>query len=53
MGTSPSFMLAANPEAMANVINGLVADHGSIRDYLATIGIDAEVLNALGDNLAG
>ncbi|MFT6289521.1 MAG: protein-tyrosine phosphatase [Ilumatobacter sp.] len=53
MGTSPSFMLAANPEAMANVINGLVADHGSIRDYLATIGIDAAVLNALGDNLAG
>jgi protein-tyrosine phosphatase len=53
MGTPPSFMLSANPQAMANVIDGLIADHGSIQGYLATIGIGAAVLGALGDNLAG
>lgn len=49
----PSYMLAANPQAMANVLDGLIGDHGSIREYLATIGIGAAVLETLGENLAG
>ncbi len=53
MSETPSFMLAAHPQAMANVLDGLVAEHGSIRDFLATIGVGEAVLDALAESLAG
>ncbi|MFK7917986.1 MAG: tyrosine-protein phosphatase [Ilumatobacter sp.] len=51
MSETPSFMLAAHPQAMANVIDGLVSDHGSIRRYLSTIGVGTAVLDCLADTL--
>lgn len=51
MNETPSFMLAAHPQAMANVLGELVADHGSIRNYLATIGIGEAILDALAEAL--
>lgn len=51
MNETPSFMLAAHPQAMANILEGLVDEHGSIRNYLATIGIGDAVLEALADTL--
>lgn len=51
MSETPSFMLAAHPEAMANVYDGLVAEHGSIPNYLTTIGVGAAVLDALAESL--
>ncbi len=52
MNETPSFMLAAHPQAMADVLDGLVAEHGSIRDFLATIGIGSAILDALAESLA-
>lgn len=51
MKETPSFMLAAHPQAMANIIDGLVADHGSIRSYLASIGVGTALLDSLADTL--
>jgi len=51
MNKTPSFMLAAHPEAIANVYDGLVAEHGTIRNYLATIGVGDAILDALADTL--
>ena len=52
MSETPSFMLAAHPQAMADVLDGLVTEHGSIRDFLATIGVGDAMLDALADTLA-
>lgn len=51
MSETPSFMLAAHPQAMANVLDGLAAEHGTIRNYLATIGVGEAILDALADSL--
>lgn len=51
MSETPSFMLAAHPQAMANTFDELVAEHGSIRNYLATIGVGGAILDALAHNL--
>ena len=51
MSETPSFMLAAHPQAMANILDGLVAEHGSIRNYLTTIGVGEAMLDALSDAL--
>ncbi len=53
MSETPSFMLAAHPQAMANVLSGLVDDHGSVRNYLVTIGVGSAILDDLADALAG
>ncbi len=44
MGETPAFMLAANPQAMRNVLAQMVVDHGSIRGYLSSIGIGDALL---------
>ena len=49
MGETPSFMLAANPQAMRNVLDQLVIDHGSVRGYLSSIGIGAALLAEMAD----
>lgn len=49
MGETPAFMLAADPQAMRNVLDKMVADHGSIRGYLSTIGIGAALLAEMSD----
>ena len=51
MSETPSFMLAAHPQAMANILDELVTEHGSIRNYLATIGVGAAILDSLADAL--
>lgn len=51
MGETPAFMLAANPEAMRVVLAGLVAEHGSIRAYLSSIGVGRALLDQLADAL--
>lgn len=53
MSETPSFMLAAHPQAMANILDELIAEHGSIRNYLTTIGIGDAVLGTLADALTG
>ena len=49
MGETPAFMLAANPQAMRNVLEQMVADHGSVRGYLSSIGIGDAVLAEMAD----
>jgi len=39
MGETPSFMMAAKPQAMRNILDTLTSDHGSVSGYLSTIGI--------------
>jgi protein-tyrosine phosphatase len=51
MGETPSFMLAAHPTAMLNTIDALVTDHGSIRNYLSSIGVGTALLDHLADTL--
>ncbi len=47
MGETPSFMLAAKPEAMRNVLDGLRARYGSVRGYLSAIGVGHSVVDDL------
>lgn len=49
MGETPAFMLAANPQAMRNVLDQLVVDHGSIRGYLSSIGVGDALLAEMAD----
>jgi len=49
MGETPAFMLAANPQAMRNVLDQMVVDHGSVREYLSSIGIGSAVLAEMAD----
>lgn len=51
MSDAPSFMLAARPEAIRQILLDLRADHGSIRDYLSSIGVGTAQLDALADAL--
>lgn len=51
MSETPSFMLAAHPQAMANILDGLVAEHGSVRNYLTIIGVGDAMLDTLADAL--
>ncbi len=51
MNETPSFMLAAHPDAMANVYDTLVTEHGSVRNYLATIGVGDALVESLADAL--
>lgn len=52
MSETPSFMLAAHPQAMANTLDELISEHGSIRNYLTTVGIGDAVLEALAEALS-
>jgi len=47
MRAMPSFMLAAHPQAMRNLLEALISRHGSIPQYLSTIGIGDATLDAL------
>jgi protein-tyrosine phosphatase len=49
MGETPAFMLAANPQAMRNVLDQMVSDHGSVRGYLSSIGIGDALLAEMAD----
>jgi protein-tyrosine phosphatase len=51
MSETPSFMLAAHPQAMTNVLDELVAEHGTIPNYLTTIGVGDAILDALAEAL--
>lgn len=44
MGETPSFMLAAKPQAMRNILDTMTDDFGSVRGYLSTIGIGDALL---------
>jgi protein-tyrosine phosphatase len=51
MSDAPSFMLAARPEAIRQILVDLRTVHGSIRYYLSAIGVGTAQLDALGDAL--
>jgi protein-tyrosine phosphatase len=51
MAEVPSMFLAARPEAMQQSLDQLRATHGSIRGYLATLGVDDTTLETLADTL--
>lgn len=48
---TPSAFFAARPEAMQRTLDELRASHGSVADYLSTIGVDAGTLRSLADRL--
>ena len=47
MATMPAAFTAALPEAMRHIVDELSAEHGSIRDYVRSIGVDDDTLAAL------
>ncbi|MFN8024188.1 MAG: tyrosine-protein phosphatase [Acidimicrobiales bacterium] len=47
MAETPSAFLAALPDALGDVLASIEAEHGSIGDYVGTIGVTPEVLDAL------
>jgi len=49
MGETPSFMLAAKPQAMRNILDTMTQEYGSVRGYLSTIGIGQASLVAMAD----
>ncbi len=49
----PAAFLAADPEAMRRTLARLTEEHGSIREYVASLGVEAEVVEALRDALLG
>ena len=49
MGETPAFMLAANAQAMRNLLDGFERDYGSVRGYLASIGIGRALLDEMAD----
>lgn len=49
--TMPAAHAAAEPEAMARLLADLHAAHGSIRDYVRTLGVPVAALDALEDEL--
>jgi protein-tyrosine phosphatase len=51
MAEVPSMFFAARPEAMHHCLDQLRAAHGSIRGYLATLGVDDTTLEALAEIL--
>jgi hypothetical protein len=40
-------MFGAHPDAMRQILRDLVADHGTVRNYLSSIGIGNAVLTDL------
>jgi protein-tyrosine phosphatase len=44
MNSRPQMMFGAHPDAMRQILRDLVADHGTVRNYLASIGIGDAVL---------
>lgn len=51
MSSAPSYMMSARPEAIANVLEELRSQHGSIRRYLSSIGVGTAQLDALAELL--
>jgi protein-tyrosine phosphatase len=51
MAEVPAMFFAARPEAMQHTLDAVRATHGSIRGYLATLGVDDATLAALADAL--
>jgi protein-tyrosine phosphatase len=51
MAEVPSMFFAARPEAMKRTLDHVRATHGSIRAYLATLGVDDVTLDTLADAL--
>ena len=51
MAEVPSMFFAARPEAMQHTLDAVRATHGSIRGYLATLGVDTATLDTLADAL--
>jgi len=47
MAETPSAFLAALPEALDHVLDGVCSQHGSIREFVRSIGVGDEVLQAL------
>ncbi len=47
----PSAYLSADPEAMRRTLARLTEEHGSIRQYVASIGVEAEVVEACATHL--
>ncbi|MGD9999912.1 MAG: tyrosine-protein phosphatase [Ilumatobacteraceae bacterium] len=51
MASAPPALLAAVPSALGEVLDGLDAEHGGVREYLRSIGVAAASLDALADQL--
>ena len=51
MRDTPSAFLLALPEAMDELLDGIVAEHGSIRDYVRSIGVSDGAVDALSSAL--
>jgi hypothetical protein len=47
MATMPKAFSAALPEAMRHIVDDLCAHHGTIRDYVRSIGVAEDTLRAL------
>ena len=47
MNTRPQMMFGAHPDAMRQILRDLVTGHGTVRKYLASIGIGDAVLSDL------
>ncbi|MFT4864019.1 MAG: protein-tyrosine phosphatase [Ilumatobacter sp.] len=47
MTSRPQMMFGAHPDAMRQILRDLVADHGTVRNYLSSIGIGNAVLTDL------
>ena len=51
MNDRPAMMFSSDPAAIARLLAELRATHGSIAEYLASIGVSAAVLAELADQL--
>lgn len=51
MNDRPAMMFGAHPAAMRQILAEMVDEHGSVRGYLAGIGIGAATLDALAEQL--
>lgn len=51
MSDIPSAFLAALPSALGEVLDRLSTDHGSVRDYVLSIGVSEQALQSLADQL--
>jgi protein-tyrosine phosphatase len=51
MQARPPHMSGAHPDAMRQILRDIVADHGTVAAYLATVGVDSDVLQRLADHL--
>ena len=51
MRDAPSYMMQARPEAVRQMLDELVDEHGSVRNYLSAIGVGTAQLDVLADTL--